>query len=193
MGGLLKGDLWCRWDYIFDQLNENNVKSIKAKEAADLIKKGYVSPITSSLPHLSQCASHSYMLGQTEGQTEGCSLQMHLALRPCVFDLLACRPGRNTCAALTQVLVDVRPPHIFEKAHPEGSVNVPLFQRVNFRNFSVTGYLRAAALALNGVDPVEPNPKFGAIITSVSVLTPFGIILLQSVLLHSHCSDVSPV
>ncbi|CAL5219640.1 g1516 [Coccomyxa viridis] len=88
-----------RWDYIFDQLNENNVKSIKAKEAEQLIKKGYV-------------------------------------------------------------LVDVRPPHIFEKAHPEGSVNVPLFQRVNFRNFSVTGYLRAAALALNGVDPVEPNPKF---------------------------------
>lgn len=58
------------------------------------------------------------------------------------------------------VLVDVRPPHIFEKAHPAGAKNVPLFQKVNFSNFSVTGYLRAAALALNGVEPVEPNPRF---------------------------------
>ena len=96
---------------------------------------------------------------------------MHLVLCPCNFDLLACRPSRITCAASMQVLVDVRPPHIFEKAHPEGSVNVPLFQRVNFRNFSVTGYLRAAALALNGVDPVEPNPKFSAILAKISVLT----------------------
>ena len=70
-----------------------------------------------------------------------------------------------------QVLVDVRPPHIYEKAHPEGAVNVPLFQRVNFRNFSVTGYLRAAALALNGVDPVEPNPKFGADSARILILT----------------------
>jgi len=61
-----------------------------------------------------------------------------------------------------QVLVDVRPPHIYEKAHPEGAVNVPLFQKFAFRNFSIPGYLRAAALALNGVEPVEPNPNFGA-------------------------------
>ncbi|CAK0762275.1 hypothetical protein CVIRNUC_002941 [Coccomyxa viridis] len=88
-----------RWDIIFDQLNENSVKSVKATEARGLMDKGYV-------------------------------------------------------------LVDVRPPHIYEKAHPEGAQNVPLFQKVNFRNFSVSGYLRAAALALNGVTPVEPNPDF---------------------------------
>ena len=32
-----------RWDIMFNQLNENGVKSIRAKEAQQLIKKGYVS------------------------------------------------------------------------------------------------------------------------------------------------------
>ena len=68
-----------------------------------------------------------------------------------------------------QVLVDVRPPHIYEKAHPEGARNVPLFQKVNFRNFSVSGYLRAAALALNGVTPVEPNPDFSEMLMCLAM------------------------
>ena len=42
---LMQLGLWSRWDLIFDQLNENNVKSVKAKEAQDLIKKGYVNHI----------------------------------------------------------------------------------------------------------------------------------------------------
>ena len=32
-----------RWDIIFDQLNDNSVKSVKATEARDLMNKGYVS------------------------------------------------------------------------------------------------------------------------------------------------------
>ena len=44
-GTFMRRDSLSRWDYIFDQLNENNVQSIKAKEAKDLIKKGYVGSI----------------------------------------------------------------------------------------------------------------------------------------------------
>ena len=177
--------MWCRWDYIFDQLNENNVKSIKAKEARDLIKKGYVG---FCLPHLSHCGCQVWLLGHEKCANSKCTV---LAASPGInFHVLTCRSSRFTCAASMQILVDVRPPHIFEKAHPEGAVNVPLFQRVNFRNFSVTGYLRAAALALNGVDPVEPNPKFGAVIAKVSVLTLFQKFSVTDRFVDSHCSDV---
>ncbi|KAK9835199.1 hypothetical protein WJX81_005156 [Elliptochloris bilobata] len=60
------------------------------------------------------------------------------------------------------VLIDVRPQADYDKAHPAGAVNVPLFQRVNFRKPSFAGYLRAAALMANGVTPVEQNPDFVA-------------------------------
>ena len=41
-----------RWDKIFDQLNENSVKSVKATEARGLMDKGYVSksPTSTALP-----------------------------------------------------------------------------------------------------------------------------------------------
>ena len=61
-----------------------------------------------------------------------------------------------------QVLVDVRPKHIYEKAHPVGAKNAPLFRKFEIMNKpSFTGILRATALALNGVEAVEPNPDFG--------------------------------
>lgn len=56
----------------------------------------------------------------------------------------------------------MRPQADHEKAHPEGAVNVPLFQRVNFKKPSFGGLLRAAALMANGVTPVEQNPDFVA-------------------------------
>ncbi len=55
-----------------------------------------------------------------------------------------------------QVLVDVRPAADYNKAHPEGAVNVQLFQRTNFAKPSFASYLRAAALMANGVTPVRP-------------------------------------
>ena len=59
--------------------------------------------------------------------------------------------------------MDVRPKHIYEKAHPEGAKNAPLFRKFDVMNKpSFTGILRATALALNGVEAVEPNPEFGA-------------------------------
>jgi len=54
------------------------------------------------------------------------------------------------------VLVDVRPAADYDKAHPEGAVNVQLFQRTNFAKPSFASYLRAAALMANGVTPVRP-------------------------------------
>jgi len=52
--------------------------------------------------------------------------------------------------------VDVRPAADYDKAHPEGAVNVQLFQRTNFAKPSFASYLRAAALMANGVTPVRP-------------------------------------
>ena len=167
-----------RWDIMFNQLNENGVKSIRAKEAQQLIKKGYVSE--TSLPLLLLYFSYVWpmlytiLALHTSLVSRVPRMPLHAFLldsaQTCLFctDLLACRKQPEHCKlsvkwiASLQVLVDVRPPHIYEKAHPEGAVNVPLFQKFAFRNFSIPGYLRAAALALNGVEPVEPNPNFGA-------------------------------
>lgn len=62
---------------------------------------------------------------------------------------------------VSKVLIDVRPKDIYEKAHPVGAKNAPLFRKFDLGQTSFTGILRATALALNGVSPVEPNPAFG--------------------------------
>lgn len=49
------------------------------------------------------------------------------------------------------VLVDVRPPDVFEKAHPEGAQNAPLFQSVKWSQPDFKKYLRAIAFMANGV------------------------------------------
>ena len=49
------------------------------------------------------------------------------------------------------VLVDVRPPDIFEKCHPEGSQSAPLFQSVKWSKPDFKKYLRAIAFMANGV------------------------------------------
>ena len=49
------------------------------------------------------------------------------------------------------VLVDVRPPQLYEKAHIEGAKNAALFQPVNWGKPSTKKVLRAIAFMLNGV------------------------------------------
>ena len=59
--------------------------------------------------------------------------------------------------------MDVRPQQIYEKSHPEGAENAALFRKFDITKSSFTSILRATALALNGVEAVEPNPEFGAV------------------------------
>ena len=49
------------------------------------------------------------------------------------------------------VLIDVRPPDIYAKAHPEGAQSAPLFQSVNWSKPDFKKYLRAVAFMANGV------------------------------------------
>ena len=49
------------------------------------------------------------------------------------------------------VLVDVRPPHIYQSAHPEGAKSAPLFQNVVWSKPDFKKYLRAVAFMANGV------------------------------------------
>lgn len=49
------------------------------------------------------------------------------------------------------VLVDVRPPNIYFKAHPEGAKSAPLFQGVTWAKPDFKKYLRAVAFLANGV------------------------------------------
>ena len=49
------------------------------------------------------------------------------------------------------VLVDVRPPDVFESSHPEGAQCAPLFQSVNWSVPDFKKYLRAFAFMANGV------------------------------------------
>ena len=58
------------------------------------------------------------------------------------------------------VFIDVRPKANFEKATVVGAKNAELFQSMSFSNVSPKSLLRAAAFALNGVKPVEPNQNF---------------------------------
>ena len=71
-------------------------------------------------------------------------------------------PGdaRSRAEAGEWVIVDVRPESDFEKASAEGAVNVPLFQAVNLSQATPLSLLRAVAMGVNGVKPVEPNPNF---------------------------------
>ena len=71
------------------------------------------------------------------------------------------------------MLIDVRPKDVYEKAHPEGAKNAALFRKFELGKASFTGLLRATALALNGVSPVEPNPDFGMFVVTS---WPFGSI-----------------
>lgn len=58
------------------------------------------------------------------------------------------------------VMIDVRPKQRFEEARIPGARSVPLYQKVDWSNLNFAKVLRAAALAVNGVEPVEPNPRF---------------------------------
>lgn len=58
------------------------------------------------------------------------------------------------------VLVDVRPSKDFTKASVQGAESAPLFQGISMQSVNPVGLLRAAAYALNGVAPVEPNLAF---------------------------------
>ena len=60
--------------------------------------------------------------------------------------------------------MDVRPKQIYEKSHPEGAKHAALFRKFDITKSSFTSILRATALALNGVEAVEPNPEFGEIL-----------------------------
>lgn len=58
------------------------------------------------------------------------------------------------------VFIDVRPRGRHEDGTIPGAVSVPLYQKVDFKTFGFTKYLRAVALLVNGVEPVELNPNF---------------------------------
>lgn len=58
------------------------------------------------------------------------------------------------------IFVDVRPRSIYDKAHIEGALSVPLFDDIDWSKASPMGYLRAAAYLVNGVTPVVPNESF---------------------------------
>eukprot|EP00798_Chlamydomonas_sp_ICE-L_P007495 gene7495-641_t len=58
------------------------------------------------------------------------------------------------------VLIDVRPEPIFEKAHIEGSINVPIYKKLSPINSGPTGFLKFIAFSLNGVTPIELNENF---------------------------------
>lgn len=59
------------------------------------------------------------------------------------------------------VLVDVRPKSAYEKAHAEGSVNVPLYQSLDMTSGAIPlKALKFIMYAANGVSPIEPNPIF---------------------------------
>eukprot|EP00210_Caulerpa_lentillifera_P007809 g7452.t1 len=58
------------------------------------------------------------------------------------------------------ILVDVRPKSSFDKCHVENSVNVPLFDAIDWSNATPMAYLRAAAYLVNGVAPVTINGNF---------------------------------
>lgn len=59
------------------------------------------------------------------------------------------------------VLVDVRTEEAHQAAHPEGAVNVPLYQPISFsKGFNFKSVMKTIAYKSNGVNPVEPNPDF---------------------------------
>ena len=75
------------------------------------------------------------------------------------------------------VLVDVQTKEDYEESHASGAFSAPLFQSVDWGNINPLGVLRAAALAVNGVKPVEPNPDFEANVRTASEDGKKGVIL----------------
>lgn len=69
------------------------------------------------------------------------------------------------------VLVDVRQSDLYDEAHAEGAVNVPLFQKLDW---SKGGWqvLKGVAYVVNGVQPVEANPDF---VEEVKKITDTGV------------------
>ena len=57
-------------------------------------------------------------------------------------------------------LVDVRPSSLYESAHAEGAISVPLFDNFGWSGASPMAYVRAVAYMVNGVAPVVPNETF---------------------------------
>lgn len=58
------------------------------------------------------------------------------------------------------VLIDVRLPTDHEKAHPEGSIAVPMYVNITNENMDAAKMMKMIAYRFNGVNPVEPNPAF---------------------------------
>ncbi|KAG2436239.1 hypothetical protein HXX76_006550 [Chlamydomonas incerta] len=59
------------------------------------------------------------------------------------------------------LLVDVRLTEQHETAAPEGAVNVPIYETITMEGADLRRLLKAAMYKSNGVNPVDPNPKFG--------------------------------
>lgn len=57
------------------------------------------------------------------------------------------------------VLIDVRQSNLYEEAHAEGAVNVPLFQSLTWSKGPLQ-VMKGIAYVVNGVQPVEANPDF---------------------------------
>ncbi|KIY99352.1 rhodanese-like protein [Monoraphidium neglectum] len=59
------------------------------------------------------------------------------------------------------VLVDVRRPDQFATGSPRGSVNVPMYRKIDLSGgFDGMKVMKTIMYAFNGVDPIEPNPEF---------------------------------
>lgn len=56
------------------------------------------------------------------------------------------------------VLLDVRPPASYEKAHPVNAASAPLYQSMDMGNLDLGKMLKVALYAFNGINPVEQNP-----------------------------------
>lgn len=74
-------------------------------------------------------------------------------------------------------LVDVRTKEDYKGSHGSGALSAPLFQSVDWRNINAFGALRAAAMAVNGVKPVETNPNFESELRKASEEGKKGVIL----------------
>lgn len=58
------------------------------------------------------------------------------------------------------VLVDVRLGEQYEAGHAEGAVSAPIYETIGFQGSDFRRLLKVAMYKSNGVNPVDPNPKF---------------------------------
>lgn len=58
------------------------------------------------------------------------------------------------------MLVDVRLKEQYEAGHPEGAVSVPIYETIEMAGADFRKMLKAIMYKSNGVNPVDPNPKF---------------------------------